>query len=335
MPTIVSVILWIISCFWSCVEHTLDQLHLHHRHDVLLCCWLVRAACTDPLASSRESAGVPLASRLAVACKHGDDAGDVELLVRVLGPLEVWRAGAVVPIGGPKARLTLAVLLAHRSSVVSVDRLADALWGDCPPASAVATIQSNVSRLRKALAPDVDIVARAPGYVLEAPTDSRRRGAVRRPRARRERAPTRRRQSSTCSGARWRCGGARRSTSSPTWSGPAAKRCDSKSFVWSRSENLIDARLALGESRPVVGELERLVVDHPLRERFWRQLMVALYRSGRQAEALRQANQLRVLPRRGAGARSLACDARARTADPGRRSHAVGRGRPVGRRRDQ
>ena len=58
-------------------------------------------------------------------------------------------------------------------------------------------------------------------------------------------------------------------------------------------EDLVDARLALGESGPVVGELERLVVDHPLRERFWRQLMLALYRSGRQAEALRQANQLR------------------------------------------
>ena len=107
-----------------------------------------------------------------MACKPGDDAGVVELLVRVLGPLEVWRAGALVPIGGPKARLTLAVLLAHRSSVVSVDRLADALWGDDPPPTAVATIQSNVSRLRRALAPDVDIVARAPGYVLEAPTES-------------------------------------------------------------------------------------------------------------------------------------------------------------------
>ena len=91
--------------------------------------------------------------------------------MRVLGPLEVWRDGATVPIGGPKARLTLAVLLAHRSSVVSVDRLADALWGDAPPSSAVATVQSNISRLRKVLAPEVDILARAPGYLLEAPAD--------------------------------------------------------------------------------------------------------------------------------------------------------------------
>ena len=58
-------------------------------------------------------------------------------------------------------------------------------------------------------------------------------------------------------------------------------------------ETLLEARLALGEAGAVVGELERLVVDHPLRERFWRQLMVALYRTGRQGEALRQANQLR------------------------------------------
>ena len=96
----------------------------------------------------------------------------MEPMVRVLGPLEVWRDGAAMPIGGPKARTMLAVLVAHRSSIVSVDRLADALWGDEPPSSATATMHSNVSRLRKALAPDLDITARAPGYVLDGPTAS-------------------------------------------------------------------------------------------------------------------------------------------------------------------
>ena len=73
-------------------------------------------------------------------------------------------------------------------------------------------------------------------------------------------------------------------------------------------EHLIDARLALGEPGAVVGELERLVVDHPLRERFWRQLMVALYRTGRQAEALRRANELRRVP--GRRARASTCHRR-------------------------
>ena len=94
------------------------------------------------------------------------------LMVRVLGSLEVQRDGVAVPIGGPKARTTLALLVAHRSSVVSTDRLADALWGDEPPPSASATMQSNVSRLRRALAPDLEITARAPGYVLGGPSDT-------------------------------------------------------------------------------------------------------------------------------------------------------------------
>src|SRR6478735_9227394 len=94
------------------------------------------------------------------------------LMVRVLGSLEVQRDGVAVAIGGPKARTTLALLVAHRSSVVSTDRLADALWGDEPPPSASATMQSNVSRLRRTLAPELVVTARAPGYVLDGPIDS-------------------------------------------------------------------------------------------------------------------------------------------------------------------
>jgi predicted ATPase/DNA-binding SARP family transcriptional activator len=219
----------------------------------------------------------------------------VELFVRILGSLEVWRDGAVVPIGGPKARLTLGVLLAHRSSVVSLDRLVDALWGDEPPRSDVATIQSNVSRLRKALAPEVEIVNRAPGYVLEAPTeavdaarfeDLSRAAIAASPLAARE---------------LWE-------QALALWRGPAFD--EFADLEWARGEavrleelrlgaleNLIDARLALGELGAALGELERLVVDHPLRERFWRQLMLGLYRSGRQAEALRRANDLRAFLR--------------------------------------
>ena len=245
--------------------------------------------------------------------------------MRVLGPLEVWRGGAMVPIGGPKARITLAVLLAHRPSVVSVDRLADALWGDVPPESAVATIQSNMSRLRKTLAPEVEILARAPGYLLEAPPDcidaTRFAGLV----ARRDHggdAGGRRRA------ARERAGvveGARVRRVRATSTGRAATRCDSKSFGWSRSKTLLEARLALGEAGAVVGELERLVVDHPLRERFWRQLMVALYRTGRQGEALRQANQLRAFLGDELGLDLSPAARELEAAHPRRRSDAAGR----------
>jgi predicted ATPase/DNA-binding SARP family transcriptional activator len=215
----------------------------------------------------------------------------VELFVRVLGPLEVWRDGAAVPFGGPKARLVLAALLAHRSSVVSVDRLVDAMWGDSPPRSAVATLQSNISRLRRALTADVEIVARAPGYVLEAAPD-----AV--DASRFEDLATAAASAPPAAAVEYL------GRALDLWRGPAFD--EFADLEWARGEaarleelrlvaleSLLEARLALGEHGPVVGELERLVVDHPLRERFWRQLMIALYRSGRQAEAVRRADELR------------------------------------------
>lgn len=216
----------------------------------------------------------------------------MELFVRVLGPLEVWRGGAVVPIGGPKARLMLAVLLAHRSSVVSLDRLADALWGDNPPRSAVATIQSHVSRLRGALAPDIAIVARAPGYVLEAPASCVDAAAFEglANTARVALTPAAALEPLTRGLAMWR-GPAFDEFADQEWArGEAVRLEELRLFA---VESLVDARLGVGELGAVVAELERLVVDHPLRERFWRQLMVALYRSGRQPEALRRAHELR------------------------------------------
>ncbi|HEV8298123.1 MAG TPA: winged helix-turn-helix domain-containing protein [Acidimicrobiales bacterium] len=91
-------------------------------------------------------------------------------MLRVLGPVELWRNDALVPVGGAKQRLLLAVLLAHRGEVVSVDRLCDALWGERSPASAVATLQSQISRLRRCLEPELDLASRAPGYLLDAPS---------------------------------------------------------------------------------------------------------------------------------------------------------------------
>ena len=90
-----------------------------------------------------------------------------DLDFRVLGGIELVRCGERVSIGGPKPRLALAVLAAHRGSVVSVDRLCDELWGDNPPRDAPGVLQSHLSRLRRVLRPEAEIVARPPGYVLQ------------------------------------------------------------------------------------------------------------------------------------------------------------------------
>ncbi len=87
--------------------------------------------------------------------------------IRVLGSIEVVRGGEPVPIGGPKPRLALAILAAHRGSVVSTDRLCDELWGDDQPADPGAVLQSHLSRLRRILRPEAEIAARPPGYVLQ------------------------------------------------------------------------------------------------------------------------------------------------------------------------
>jgi DNA-binding SARP family transcriptional activator len=86
-----------------------------------------------------------------------------DLDFRVLGGIEVVRRGQPVPMGGPKPRLALALLAAHRGSVVSTDRLCDELWGITPPADPHAVLQSHLSRLRRILRPDAEILARPPG----------------------------------------------------------------------------------------------------------------------------------------------------------------------------
>ena len=94
-----------------------------------------------------------------------------DLDFRVLGGIELERRGQVVPIGGPKPRLALALLAARRGSVVSTDRLCDELWGNNPPADPLGVLQSHLSRLRRALRPEAEIVARPPGYVLQIPDE--------------------------------------------------------------------------------------------------------------------------------------------------------------------
>jgi len=215
---------------------------------------------------------------------------------RVLGSVGIVDGEQPLPLGGGMPRKLLAVLLAHRNHVVSTDRLIDVLWSD-PPESAPGTLQSYISRLRRFTELGGDrtgLVNRAPGYVLAVPEDLVDAGRFERaladgqslldtdPYAALDRLDDARRE--------WR-GAAFAEFAEVEAIRPEAIRLEELRLV--AAEARVDAELRVGRHQEVVGELEALLVDHPLRERFTRQLMLALYRSGRQAEALRVAQQLR------------------------------------------
>jgi len=202
---------------------------------------------------------------------------------RILGPLEVSDKDGVVSLGGPKQRAVLALLLLYAGEVVSTDRLIDALWGERPPRTAATSLQNFVSQLRKLFGADV-VVTRAPGYgirlepeQLDVDLFGRLVGEAR----------------SAEAGERARM----LREALALWRGPALADLAYETFASSEIERLeelrlgaleelMDADLELGSHSDVVGELEALVRSHPTRERLRGQLMLALYRSGRQAEAL-------------------------------------------------
>ncbi len=206
------------------------------------------------------------------------------------------RDGVPVPVGGPKPRLALALLAAHRGSVVSTDRICDELWGDSQPADPAAVLQSHLSRLRRLLRPEAAIVAQPPGYLLDAPADLIDAG----------RFELLCEQAATTSDPKaaiqlleralacWR-GPAFDEFVGREWVTPTAARLDERRAK--ASEDLFDARLAIGVDAMLVGDLEAAVAEQPLRERLWCQLITALYRGGRAAEALRRAEAYRVLLR--------------------------------------
>ncbi len=223
---------------------------------------------------------------------------------RILGPFEVWSDQRRLLLGGSKQQMLLAVLLLHRNEVVSIDRLVEELWNGGPPASAVKVVQVYVSRLRKALggrhsrseAEDV-LVTRAPGYLLRVGTDEL--DADRFERLVEE-------------GRRLLGAGSPRQATRTLlealalWRGPPLADFTHESFAQPEIRRLeevrlsaladrIEADLALGRHEELVGELEALVAENPLRERMRGQLMLALYRAGRQADALeayRQTSEL-------------------------------------------
>jgi predicted ATPase/DNA-binding SARP family transcriptional activator len=223
-----------------------------------------------------------------------------DLHFRVLGGIRLERRGQVVPIGGPKPRLALALLAACRGSVVSTDRLCDELWGNNPPADPLGVLQSHLSRLRRALRPEAEIVARPPGYVLQIPDEAIDAGCFEQLCKQANSSPNHKARVELLEDALacWQ-GSAFEEFAEHDWAQLEARRLDELHIL--AQEELFEAHLAIGAHGALVGDLEALVTRYPMRERLWSQLILALYRSGRAAEALRRAEAFRIILREDLG----------------------------------
>jgi DNA-binding SARP family transcriptional activator len=207
----------------------------------------------------------------------------VTLEFRILGPLEVSDETGHVALGGPKQRGLLAILVLDVGRVVPTDRLIDLLWGEEAPKTATASLQNAVGRLRRALGAEV-LETRAPGYVLGvAPDQIDSRRFERALADARRLQPEERRERLEAALALWR-GPALAEFAFDDFAQSEIRRLEELRLV--ALEERIETDLTLGRHGHVIGELEGLVRGHPLRETFRRQLMLALYRAGRQAEAL-------------------------------------------------
>jgi DNA-binding SARP family transcriptional activator len=204
--------------------------------------------------------------------------------IRVLGPLEVVDGDRVVPVPRHKQRALLAVLALHAGEPHSVDSLVDDLWGEHAPVNARAALQNYVSQLRVVLGAE-RIVRRPAGYVLDVASDDVDLGRFRRL-AEQARAATdiaARVSAARAALALWRGPPLPELVYEP-FAGPALPPLEDERL--SLYEDLVDAELSLGRHTQVLDEIEALLGVHPYDERLWQQLMVALYRSGRQADAL-------------------------------------------------
>jgi DNA-binding SARP family transcriptional activator len=202
---------------------------------------------------------------------------------QVLGPLEVRDGGNSLALGAPKQRAVLALLLLHANEPVSVDRLIDDLWGEHPPRTAAKSLQVYVSGLRKFL-PSETLLTRTSGYMLRVAEDEFDLARFERLQAQaRQTEPARAAELLRDALALWR-GPPLADFAYEPWA--LAEIARLAELRVAALEERVDADLALGRHGELVGELEALVARHPLRERARGQLMLALYRSGRQAEAL-------------------------------------------------
>jgi predicted ATPase/DNA-binding SARP family transcriptional activator len=214
--------------------------------------------------------------------------GAVPFEVRLLGPVQVVRPAGEAALGGPQPRAVLALLVLEAGRVVPAGRLIEQAWRGRPPQGAASTLRSYVSRLRRVLAPEAALRARGGGYVLGLDP-----GAVDAVRFERLAADG---QTALSQGEAAAAAGYFREALG-LWRGPAltgvgeveplareAARLEELRLV--AVEGRIEAEIELGLGAEVIGELDGLVREYPLRERLWRLLVLALYRAGRQADAL-------------------------------------------------
>jgi DNA-binding SARP family transcriptional activator len=220
---------------------------------------------------------------------------------RILGPLEALDQGQAIRLGGEKQRALLAALLLHANEMLSLDQLIDELWGDRPPATAAKAVQVHVSRLRKALGSgegggrEAVIATRDHGYALVLDPERLDAGQF-------ERLVAEGRAEVEAERPEQAVAALEQALS--LWRGPPLADLAYEPFVQreasrlvelrlSALETLVDARLALGRHAEVIGDLNGLIEEHPYRERLRGQLMLALYRSERQADALQAYQQAR------------------------------------------
>jgi WD40 repeat protein/DNA-binding SARP family transcriptional activator/class 3 adenylate cyclase len=220
--------------------------------------------------------------------------GEHRPVFRVLGPFEVVDGDRPIAVGGPKERLVLALLVARVNTPVSVDALIDAMWGDRPPRTAERTVHAYVARLRRTLEPGRPrgeasrmLVTVGRGYELR--LDAAQLDAIQfEELAKRGSDQLEHGDDAASSTLRealglWR-GEAFREFREVEACVAAARRLEVLRLAL--VEDRVDADLADGRSSELVGEIETLLRDEPFRERLWVQLMLALYRSGRQRDAL-------------------------------------------------
>jgi DNA-binding SARP family transcriptional activator/WD40 repeat protein len=230
------------------------------------------------------------------------DQGGQRLEFRLLGPLEVWRNGEPIPLGGERQRALLALLLLHANELVTTERLVDQLFGGDESDGTVNALRVAVSRLRRLLDDGEDngvVLTRSGGYLLRAQPDQVDAALF---------------EQELEDGQRLLAAGEMAAASAALrealarYRGPVLGDLSLLEFVQPVARRLeelrltalmarLDADLALGHDAEMIGELERLIAEHPFQERLRAQLMLALYRSGRQADALEVYRQTRVLLR--------------------------------------
>ena len=259
-----------------------------------------REAAAELATADRERAqlrmGPPRTRRHVVvaAATRGRPATDAsQAQVRLLGPVDLTVAGSVREVSGQRRKAVLAILALHGGDVIGTDQIIDAVWGDRPPATATNTLQSHVSYLRRLFGARAAILTRAPGYALNLDGDATDVTVAARliDRGTAAADPFERARHLQAAVRLWR-GRALMDLSGSRWLEEEAERLD-QLLVHAR-QALAGARLDLGQHAQALGDLEALARENPLHEQSHGTLMLALYRCGRQGDALAVYRRLRV-----------------------------------------